>query len=286
MIVVTTPTGHIGSKLAARLIAEGRPLRLLVRDPTKLDPAVTSKVDIIIGSSDDPAALGAALEGAESLFWVTPPGHVNGRFEPHYERFAHVLTNAVSRSTLARLVLISSAGYPAYGAGPIGALHRSEDIWGAISTPKAILRCGSFAENFLQYKRQIAAQSMIALPRPIGLTIPICAARDVADVAAEFLTGPAWQGTTYQLVYGPEDLDGAQIADRLGTSLGRPVRYQELTEQVFVDGLTGHGVPANLADDLRAMHRAIREGLYQREARTPESTTSTTFGEWLKHSFG
>ncbi|MCR8935267.1 MULTISPECIES: NmrA family NAD(P)-binding protein [unclassified Pseudomonas] len=285
MIVVTTPSGHIGSKLATKLIADGQPVRLLARDPERLDCAVKSKTDIVIGSSDDPAALDAALQGAEALFWVTPPGHINGRFEPHYVRFAHVLTDAVQRSNLARLVVVSSAGYPAYGAGPIGALHRSEDIYSAISTPKAILRCGSFAENFLQYRRQVLAQSAITLPRPVELAIPICTASDVAEVAAQLLTGPAWTGTTYRLIYGPEDLDGKQIADRFSAFLGRSVRCQEVLEKIFFEGLQGHGVPPNLIDDLCAMHRAIREGLYQREARTPASTTPTTFATWLEKSF-
>ncbi|MCR8932230.1 MULTISPECIES: NmrA family NAD(P)-binding protein [unclassified Pseudomonas] len=285
MIVVTTPSGHIGSKLAAKLIADGQPVRILARDPAKLDPAVKAKADIVIGSSDDPAALDTALKGAEALFWVTPPGHVDGRFEPHYVHFAHVLTDAVQRSTLARLVIVSSAGYPAYGAGPIGALHRSEDICAAISIPKAILRCGSFAENFLQYRQQFLAQSAIALPRPVELAIPICTASDVAEVAAQLLTGPAWTGTTYHLIYGFEDLDGRQIAERFSALLGRSVRYQEVFEKTFVEGLLGHGVPSNLIDELCAMHRAIREGLYQREARTPASTTPTTFASWLEQSF-
>lgn len=46
--------------------------------------------------------------------------------------------------------------------------------------------------------------------------------------------------------------------------------------------MRGRGAPLNLIDDLRAVHRAIRDGLYQRKARTPDSTT---FGDWLSRAF-
>ena len=40
MIVVTTPTGNIGSKILAPLLAAGESVRVIARDPSKLAPAV------------------------------------------------------------------------------------------------------------------------------------------------------------------------------------------------------------------------------------------------------
>ena len=43
MIVVTTPTGNVGSQLLAELLnAETQPLRVIVRDPSRLDDASRS----------------------------------------------------------------------------------------------------------------------------------------------------------------------------------------------------------------------------------------------------
>jgi uncharacterized protein YbjT (DUF2867 family) len=77
MIVVTTPTGHIGSQLVANLLAANEAVRMIARDPARLAAEVrdrlNSGVEIVAGSSDDACVLMSALEGAESLFLVVPP---------------------------------------------------------------------------------------------------------------------------------------------------------------------------------------------------------------------
>ena len=74
MIVVTTPTGNVGSQLLAELLnAETESLRVIVRDPSRLDDAVRDQVQVIVGSHADPAVLDQALDGAQGLFWLVPP---------------------------------------------------------------------------------------------------------------------------------------------------------------------------------------------------------------------
>ena len=74
MIVVTTPTGNVGSQLLAELLkAETEPLRVIVRDPSRMPGAVRDQVQVIVGSHDDPAVLDQALDGAQGLFWLIPP---------------------------------------------------------------------------------------------------------------------------------------------------------------------------------------------------------------------
>lgn len=73
MIVVTTPTGHIGSKVVRLLLEANEAVRVVVRDPAKLSPEVLAKVEVVQGSTDDEAVLYSAFEGAESVYWVVPP---------------------------------------------------------------------------------------------------------------------------------------------------------------------------------------------------------------------
>jgi uncharacterized protein YbjT (DUF2867 family) len=72
MIVVTTPTGHIGSQVVANLLATKEEVRVIARDPARLAADVQAKAEIAKGSSDDESVLLGALEGAESLFLVVP----------------------------------------------------------------------------------------------------------------------------------------------------------------------------------------------------------------------
>jgi nucleoside-diphosphate-sugar epimerase len=73
MIVVTTPTGHIGSQVVQNLLAANEAVRVIARDPARLAEDVRARVEIVQGSSDDQGVLMRALDGAESLFLVVLP---------------------------------------------------------------------------------------------------------------------------------------------------------------------------------------------------------------------
>ncbi|MHB1581563.1 MAG: SDR family oxidoreductase, partial [Acidithiobacillus sp.] len=51
--LVTGATGFIGGHLAERLLAMGQPLRLLVRDPSRLSPLLRNGAEIIQGNLED-----------------------------------------------------------------------------------------------------------------------------------------------------------------------------------------------------------------------------------------
>ena len=73
MILITTPTGDIGSRVLDHVTQSGEDVRVLVRSAAKLRDGLSSQVDIVEGSNDDPAAIAAALDGASAVFWL-PPG--------------------------------------------------------------------------------------------------------------------------------------------------------------------------------------------------------------------
>ena len=67
-ILITGATGFIKGQLAERLIAtEIRP-RLLVRNPSRLKPAIAAAADIVVGDLADLAALRAAVRNVGTIF--------------------------------------------------------------------------------------------------------------------------------------------------------------------------------------------------------------------------
>lgn len=60
---VTGATGFVGSHLLEALVAGGACLRLLVRDPKKLPPLQTSKVEVVVGDLQDEASLHRFVAG-------------------------------------------------------------------------------------------------------------------------------------------------------------------------------------------------------------------------------
>ncbi|MDM4719259.1 NAD-dependent epimerase/dehydratase family protein [Micromonospora sp. WMMA1363] len=68
-VLVTGGTGFLGSHSVAALVAAGHPVRLLVRDPTRVPVALRplgvqpAAVEVVTGEVTDPAAVSAAVHG-------------------------------------------------------------------------------------------------------------------------------------------------------------------------------------------------------------------------------
>jgi uncharacterized protein YbjT (DUF2867 family) len=73
MIVITTPTGYIGSQVLQRVVKGSEPVRVIARNPSRLPEAIRTYVQVIEGSHGDAATIQRALQGADSLFWLVPP---------------------------------------------------------------------------------------------------------------------------------------------------------------------------------------------------------------------
>lgn len=88
MIVVTAPTGQIGSTLVCKLLARGNDVQVIVRYAARLDDSVRKQFEIVEGSHDDPAVLDAALRRADAVFWLVPPNPHAPSAMQHYLAFA------------------------------------------------------------------------------------------------------------------------------------------------------------------------------------------------------
>ena len=105
MIVVTTPTGNVGSQLLAELLTP-RPSRCGSSSETRLDStdAVRDQVQVIVGSHDDPAVLDQALDGAQGLFWLIPPSMRASSAEEYYLSFTRPAAEAIRRHQVGHVV--------------------------------------------------------------------------------------------------------------------------------------------------------------------------------------
>src|ERR1700728_4884237 len=71
-IVVTTPTGHVGSRVVQLLLQAGVRPTLLARPPARLDPAVIERADVVQADQADAGAVVRATRDADALFWLAP----------------------------------------------------------------------------------------------------------------------------------------------------------------------------------------------------------------------
>jgi len=283
-ILVTTPTGNIGRRVLAELLAPEFSVRVLARNPSRLPEDIRDQIEVVHGSTDDAAALRRALDGVEALFWCVPPASLQETdLRGHYERFARAGCQAIGEAGTPRVVTISAAGKGlARNAGPISGLHAMEDILNESGAAIRHLRCGAFMENFLRQSQPICEHGILSLPMPGHIAIPMAAVTDIADVALRWLVRRDWAGITSVAVHGPEDLSYNQAVAIIEQVLERPVRYQEMPADDYVQSLVRSGASVQCARGLAAMFAELSRGIIRAEPRTPQSTTPTTLAAWTE----
>ncbi len=279
-IAITTPTGHIGSKLVHLLLDSGADLTLLIRNPDKLDPAVLSRVQTRQGDLQDEAFVQVATEGADALFWLTPVDPTIPDLRSWYDRLGKSAAAAVRTNKIPQIVNLSSAGAQLPKAGPVSGLGQVEQHLNQTDANIIHLRPGFFFENFLMQLEAIRHQNSLFQAMPGDVPVPQIATRDIADTAAQLLLHPDWTGKRIQGLHGPTHLTFDEAAHILGETTGRPIRYVKIPEDQARQAFSGMGMgPAFIEGYLEMLESFAQPGSIA-EPRTPETTTPTTLYKW------
>ncbi len=285
MIVVTTPTGKIGSQVIPHLLAANEAVRVVARDPSRLAPEVRSRVEVVTGSLDDESVMQQALEGAESVFLVVPPSFTDNNDAEYYLRFTRPALRAIKSQGVHRVVDVSVLGKGtelAKKAGPITAsLAKDEEIERSGVDYRA-LWCPALMDNMLNNVQTIKQQGMFFSPSLPNLKTPQVATKDVGAMGARFLLDRTWTGQDGSALLGPEDLSFNDMAAIMSDVLGKQVRFQQVPGDAYRAQLIQYGANEVFAQGIVDMLIAKDNGLDNVEVRTPENTTPTSFQQWCE----
>jgi uncharacterized protein YbjT (DUF2867 family) len=285
-IAITTPIGHVGSAVADFLLGRGDDVsvRLLGRRPQPLEQFVRRGAETAIGSQDDSDYLTKATQGADALFWVTPPCPDCNDFRAHQNKFGRAAAAAIRANNISRVVNLSSIGAEwASGVGPINGLHDVEALLDAAAPNITHLRPGFFFENVLMQLDSIKRSGRMSLPLSRSQRYPMIAARDIGRVAAERLADGKWTGHSVRELHGPANLSFDDLAAELSRVLGRKIEYVRCEPQQARNALLQNGMSEHMADLLLEMYAAVESGrMRSSRSRSAETTTPTTFGEFAR----
>jgi uncharacterized protein YbjT (DUF2867 family) len=287
MIVVTAPTGLIGHQVLENLLGSGEPVRVIVRDPSRLPAHTRERVEIVQGSHSDADVVDQAFAGADAVFWLVPPDPHAGSVEAAYVDFTRPACDTFKRHEVRRVVGISALGRGTAVAGHAGLVTASlamDDLIASSGVSYRALTMPSFMDNLLRQTEPIKNRGVFGTPISGDRKLPSCATRDIATVAARLLLDNSWSGASHVAVLGPQDLSFNDMAQIMSEILGKPVRYQQISAQALKDRLTGAGMSDAMAQGTVDMMVAKDQGLDNAEPRTPESTTPTTFGQWCQET--
>ena len=283
MIVVTTPTGNVGSQLLAELLNAGtEPLRVIVRDPSRLPDAVRDQVQVIVGSHDDPAVLDQALDGAQGLFWLIPPSMRASSAEEYYLSFTRPAAAAIRRHQVGHVVGISSAGWNwPHPAGLLSAAHAMD------AELETLRSCLPLARDGVLHGEPAQA----ATPNDLrGSSVPAAEPGPSAGRRSRPRTSPppppasCWTAAGRAPITFPSSADNLtpnEMAATISDVLGSQVTFEQADLEQQTASTIQRGVPEGMARDFTAMYWAQQNGIYD-EDWSHATPTPTSFRTWCE----
>ncbi|MER7730217.1 NmrA family NAD(P)-binding protein [Streptomyces erythrochromogenes] len=237
-------TGATGNALLHRLLALGAPVRALTRTPHRPIPGVTDAhrpaLEVRYADAADPDALRAAFEGASRLFLTM----ANGPAQVELETRA---VDIAAQAGIGHVVKVSApAAEPDSPVAVSRGHHAVEEHLRGLGLSHTVLRPYAFMQNLLRLAPAVARGVLVGAMGEAPCNYVDC--RDVGDVAAAVLTGPAVADGVHVLT-GPEAVSHPELAHRIGVLTGHRIRYVDLAPDELRDHLVRQArMPAWLAD--------------------------------------
>jgi uncharacterized protein YbjT (DUF2867 family) len=246
-ILVTGVSGMFGGEVARQLMAKRIPIRILVRDPSKV-PQLDKSVEVLTGDFTNTGALASALNGIEKLYLASydKPELV--------EHQANVL--AIARQCeVQHVVRLSSAGTEENNELP--------DLYRHAVCERQLEESGLGFTHLkpmwvMQNFESFVVNDRIRLPAGEG-RLGLVDHRDVAAVAVAALTTSGHEGKAYELA--TESLSHSEVADQLSEATGRSITYENISPEAYEQQLLSDGYLKDDIDTLQGLLSDVRRGI-------------------------
>jgi uncharacterized protein YbjT (DUF2867 family) len=188
----------------------------------------------------DPQSFEYVLKGIERLFLLSPPGATE---------MEAGLIEAAKNFGVRHIVKLSVIG-AATGDTIFAREHRAmEKLVEQSEVAYTFLRPNGFMQNYItSYGASIKEQGAFYLAQGDS-KYSMVDVRDIAAVAVKALTQAGHEGKAYTIT-GPEALSNAQVAEKISTAIGKPVKYVAITDDQMRGAMQQQGVPPAMLDAL------------------------------------
>jgi uncharacterized protein YbjT (DUF2867 family) len=280
MYVIIGATGNTGSVIANQLLAQGKKVRVVGRNPEHL--ARFKKAEAFVGDVTDADTVARAFAGAKAVYLMFPPKMTAPDFIAYQKQLTDGFAAAIEKNGVKYAVTLSSVGADKPGkSGPIVGLHHLEERLNRIPGLNVMhLRAAYFMENTLGQADAIKQMGFAAGPLRPELTFPSIAARDIGAFAGNALSRLDFAGQQVQELHGQRDLSYGEITSIIGKAIGKPdLNYVTLSYDQFRDALKKHmGMSDSAANLMEEMAESMDNGyLHPLETRSARNTTPTSY---------
>jgi uncharacterized protein YbjT (DUF2867 family) len=221
MILVTSAAGKTGQAVIKALHARSVAVRAWVRhEEQATEIASLGVADVVVGDLLDTQALHAAIRDIQAAYLIAPNVH------PEELAIGQNLIAAAQANNVEHIVY-HSVLHPQVEAMPHHwAKLRVEEALFASGIAFTILQPGAYMQNIIGKLTDILETLKYANPYSVNAQFSLVDLHDVAEVAANVLTGSDHRGAIYELA-GPQALNAKDIAKALSAALKTTIRALE-----------------------------------------------------------
>lgn len=252
MILVTGAGGTIGGEVVKQLKLAGAPFRVGFRTPAKAQAAKAEGLETVLFDFASRSSLASAMRGADTLFLLS--GNI-----PDQSQMEINAVEEAKKAGLKRIVKLSvlHADKESY---TFARWHRAvEKAIERSGLAYTFLRPTGFMQNYVKYSGEtIRTQGTIY--NSGDAKVAIVDARDIGAVAVKALTASGHEGQAYELT-GPEALSNTDVATKIATATGRPVKFVQVPVEAARQGMLAAGMPQFQVDAVLDLQGVYATGL-------------------------
>jgi uncharacterized protein YbjT (DUF2867 family) len=260
-ITVSGSLGNIGTHLVNTLVHNGHNVTVITSSQDRTAAIEALGATAAVGSVSDAGFLAEAFNDADAVFAMTPPNMGGSNIIKNTAAAGHAYAQAIKQTGVKRVVMLSSIGADVpEGTGPIAGLYPIEQEYNTLDGVNVtFLRAGFFYNNFYNDIPLIKNAGITGANYPATQAMPLVSPADIATAAAEELVQTG-HGKNVRYIISDVRTPN-EVAKVLGAAIGKPeLPWVEFTDEQYFGGLTGAGLPDELAGLYTEMGTGFRTG--------------------------
>ncbi len=244
-VLVTGATGYIGGRLVPRLLAEGYRVRVMVRDPARLQGRDwLDAVEVVRGDAFEPPTLLAALEGIDAAYYLIHSMQGGDDFHERDRTAARSFGDSAREQGVQRIVYLGGLGNPEADLSPhLRSRHETGDYLRESGVPVTELRAaiivGSGSVSFEMIRHLTERLPIMICPSWVYTNVQPIGVSNALDYLTAVLESPESAGEIIE-IGGRDVLTYAEMM--LGYAAERGLKRRLQPVPVLTPKLSGYWV--------------------------------------------